>query len=243
MGNYSYLIYTLNCKNTIIDIKKVLDFISNKDNYQHDDWDYASIDENDIKEFKIVSLEDYAKSKHDRKFIQYLTPNSIKTLQIISKYTTSTNEIDKNPKIFYEYEGWDELYYIEFVLGTEKIYLGYYAFDFDEQNDEYKNSIKEIYTEERFKKLSFSEKQADSEWGNTTDYEEYIDGIIFKKKNEYIYNLCKDKNTKWEFSELIYNPIKKKDSKSLSLELLMMLSGIRRADMLNNIKNNEKKFS
>lgn len=177
----------------------MLEFIPNKDNYTHNDWDYACFDE---EEFKIFSLEDYAKSKHDRKFIQYLTSNSIKTLQIISKYTTSKIEIDNNPKIFYEFEGWNELYYIEFILGTEKIYLGYYVFDFDENDD----SIKEIYTEERFKTLSEKQIELEAKY-NTSNYEEYIYGVISKKKDDYMFNLCKDSNTKFEIKELFYNPL------------------------------------
>ena len=85
MGNYSYLLYTKNCKKTIMDVKKILEENSNN-------WNYASFNSEDVDEFKIISLDDYAKSKHDHKFIQYLDPECIKTLQIISKNTTFSDD-------------------------------------------------------------------------------------------------------------------------------------------------------
>ena len=234
MGNYSYFIYAFNCKHTKINIGKLKEAVKEIDDikiYGSDDyWDYAMINEEE-KEITCLSLEEYADMKHNTKFIQYLTPRSIKTLMLISLYTEFTDEAEnkENPRIYYEYEGWDELYYIEFELGTENVYYGYKAFNFD---DEFMFSIIKTKMEDDLKRKKEDAKK------NFIRYlqfrkeinEEQIYDAVSESRDSYILGLVLDKFTEWKRRKLEPKENRQMDNK---LSMLFMLKGLRIADLEN----------
>ena len=197
MGNYSYLLYMLNAKNAIIDKDTLMKKI-NADNSE----DYIYTWSDDFKNVK--TIEDLANYKHDQKFIGYITPETINTLCKISLYTKYNEQQEdktQHPRIYFEYEGWDEIYFIEFHLGTEKVLCGSHAFDF---NQEYYDKLY-----------------------NNTDGENWE--AVNKIKNEYMLNLIFDKFTKWNIRKLDYNHKITKEQEQLSL--IMMLAGLRKDDI------------
>ena len=205
MGNYSYLIYTFNCKNTKINFdsfrKDFEEQVENVCSFEKD-TNYGLFDE-DIK-----TLEDYANYKNNHKFIQYLTPITIKTLCLLSLNTVFTDETisKENPRMYFEYEGWDQIYFLEFELGTENIYQGCKSFNFD--NDLMYEILK---TEQREDKIESDNDEIESE------------NYIYECKRNYMLCLILDKFTKWERCKLDFKT--KEINNELDINLLLNLFG------------------
>lgn len=236
MGNYSYFIYAFNCKHTKINIDKLKEAVkevndskiySSSDDY----WDYAMIYEDD-KEITTLTLEEYADMKDGHKFVQYLTPRCVKTLMLISLYTEFTEEAEseENPKIYYEYEGWDELYYIEFELGTENVYYGYKAFNFDD--DFIFNMIKTKMEDD----LKREKEKAKKNFIRYLQFrkevkEDDIYNAVSESRDSYILGLVLDKFTEWRRRKMDATPNINRNKIENNLSLMMMLSGLRMADL------------
>jgi hypothetical protein len=203
MGNYSYLLYvTNNCKKTLIDISKIPDSGNN-------DYIYTFSDE-----FKnIKTLQDFAEYKNGGKLFGYMTQDTIKTIESISQNSIINNddkEYENNhPRMYFEYEGWDEIYYLEFIVGHSIVNVGKHAFNFND-----------IYFEKQMKEIYFDEKD---------------EHIIHEKVNEirkqYMLNLIFDKFTNWNVNKLDSS---QKESNEIGMSVLLMLAGIRIEDYIDN---------
>jgi hypothetical protein len=225
MGNYSYLKKVIFGKETKIDYEKLKEELNKIDEEKDmDAYLHCIIDDDITFNNNVVTLEnfdDYAKRIHNHKLCGYLNRGTIKKLCKSGLCMTTENK--QNPIMFFEEEGWDRLYYFKFFPGTEKVEMGTYAFDFD--NDFY---------EKEYKSKTTCFKKADDllDHSNVYDYYNDHDDIyeyINEKKENYIRNLIYDKSTNWNISILNYNVTERKPE--MSIEMLMMLSGIRPEDM------------
>lgn len=215
MGNYSYLLKVLNCKNTRINWNnfkdKLFEIMKDKDNYFYFN--------NEETFDNIVSLEDLAIHLRYKKLFGYLTNP---TCEILSKICLNTEFTDSDnlsqPIMYFEEEGWDRLHYLKFNIGSEDIEWCSYAFDFDTEH--YENKIKEEF--ERKQSCFDKIKKIVSK---DMDLCELID----KRKNEYVYNLIHDKATHWRKHKFSYNQ-PKQDYKNLDTITMLSLFGIRYED-------------
>ena len=74
------------------------------------------------------TLADLAKALHNTKFIGYLNNNYVESLQELCRILEPCAAF---PRLYYEFEGWDELYCLEFYPGTVDILLSSYWFEND----------------------------------------------------------------------------------------------------------------
>ena len=217
MGNYSYLLKVLNCKNTKINWNNFKDglfeIMKDVDNYFYFD--------NEDTFDNIVSLEDLANHLHDKKLFGYLTNP---TCQILCKICLNTEFTDSDnlelPIMYFEEEGWDRIHYLKFNIGSEDIEWCSYAFDFD--NEHYENKIKEEISNKKTRCIdkikTIVNKGIDDIWE-----------LVDKKRNEYVYNLIYDRATNWKKHCFSYNQ-PKQDYKNLDTISMLALFGLRYED-------------
>lgn len=213
MGNYSWLLKTVNGDSTIINWNSVFPV----ENALNDN--YLTIYEEDC--INISSITDLANYLHDRKLFGYLTNSTIKTL---CKICLNTKFIDENnieyPKLYFEEEGWDRIHFLEFHPGTETIIWGSYAFDFNEK--ELEKSLIDQY------KLIYNVNLMYDNPDTETEIYDKLD----KRKQEYLLNLLSDRLTNWNIKNLDYS-IDQNDNNSKLLDYLTLF-GIRYEDYLKN---------
>ena len=217
MGNYSYLLKVLNCKNTIINwnnFKDVLfELTKDTDNYIY----FNNIDTFD----NIVSLEDLANHLHAKKLFGYLTNPTCEILSLICLNSVFTDKDNLgSPIMYFEEGGWDRIHYLKFNIGTEDIEWCSYAFDFDSEC--YENKIKEEIENKR----NFIEKIKNKIFDK--DIVDYW-SLVVGKKNEYMHNLIYDKSTNWRRNYFSYKQ-PKQDYKNLDTISMLSLFGIRYED-------------
>lgn len=228
MGNYSWILRILNCKNTNIDWNTVLK------NYPDICNEYGYSDKNT---HNIKSLYDFACKLDDTKLFGYLCNKLIKLLCKICLHTSYTNEFELNktlPRMYFEEEGWDRIHFLEFHCGTEEIIWGSYAFNFmhnkwikrlymnkqKNENDEY-NDIE--YFESKYEE--YNDKEIDiSLYDNNYDI---LDQESREKYKDYVLNLVHDKFTNWKTNKLNYE----KSEYTSNVIHLMNLVGIRSEDI------------
>lgn len=93
-----------------------------------------------------TTLADMAKLWDNTKFIQYFDNNYIESLQEFSRILEPCNAF---PRLYYEFEGYDELYCLEFHPGTTNIYISSTCFTkfLKEQNiPKHPEELKDINT-------------------------------------------------------------------------------------------------
>jgi hypothetical protein len=244
MGNYSWLLRILNCKDTIIDWETILKLYPNI-------WEHYRYSQKDI--IKLKSLYDFSISLHDTKLFGYIDNNYCKLLCKISLHTSFTDKYNSKlfPRIYFEEEGWDRIHFLEFHCGTEEVIWGSYAFDFiyDKwgkrilySQESEKNNINDhqeypsIFENELDNKLKDTDQYFNSKYEDDYSTEKYsidIDedthSLINAKHKEYVINLIYDKFTNWNISKLDYN---KQESDKLNIHHLMNLVGIRNEDIV-----------
>lgn len=222
MGNYSYLLHTFNCKHTQINwdiINPQLEILNGEHYFYPDDTTV------------LHSLDDLANELNDKKLFGYLTNTYIQILKLICRNTTFTveNTNTKNPKIFYEYEGWDQLYYLEFYIGTERIDCGRFSFNFDEHiHIEEIGSDYDKKMSARWTLCVLLERWFSRSYIYTRD--EYISEFIYcRLRPQYMKNLIYDKATNWSVStlEIERNPSRITEN----MGLMLMLAGLRHDDL------------
>jgi len=202
MGNYSWLLKTLNTSSTIIDWNSILPI----DNSLNDN--YLDMYEEDC--FNITSITDLANYLHDRKLFGYLTNSTVKTLCKICLHTKFIDDnIREYPKIYFEEEGWDRIHFLEFYLGTETINWGSYTFDFNEKELE-KSLI------DQYKLIYNVELMYDH-----PDTQIQIYDKLDKRRQEYLLNLISNRLTIWNIKKLDYSI---DDNKLLNLLMLFNIT-------------------
>lgn len=141
MGNYSYLFATGNgakrCKIVWSKCKPLKQ------------WILKELQEKN----KNMTLARFAKKLHDTKFISYLDNEYITDLIEINKHLELKDKKEYyTPRLYFDYEGWNDLYYIEFHPGTEKIFQGVYHY-FEEELPKFPNDAteedEELYEQQR----------------------------------------------------------------------------------------------
>jgi len=202
MGNYSYLLDTINCENTNINWEEFNNAIAN---IKDDHYFYP--------EETPGNLEELAKILNGRKLFGYLTCGYIKILHKLSLFTSTTENLKKNPTWYFEEEGWNRIHYLEFNLGKEEVIHGSFAFDI---NETYFNNILEKEWEEKNLALTESDKE---DW--------FIDKMCEKQK-DYMMNLIADRGTNWNISKLDFNMHRI----TKEVDLWMYLMGIRPEDVI-----------
>ena len=147
MGNYSYFLYaSSNASSYKIDWSRVGKTAKNyfKGHYG---FDLETI----------TNLEEFCKAFHDLKFIGYMDNELIFSLIDLNEHGLTRNKEDtESIRIYYDYEGFDQVHCLEFYPGTRKILHGIYKFndssfeykkneddDSDEEDDKYSDMRKE----------------------------------------------------------------------------------------------------
>lgn len=114
MGNFSYLIDFINCEGATIDWAKVVSETAGEANYHmnsdHQDERYPLLD----------TYEKLARALSNTKLYGYFSPEKNNILQTISKYS-SLPPSGAHPIMFFEYEGFDEIAWIEFLPGESNV--------------------------------------------------------------------------------------------------------------------------
>lgn len=169
----------VNTKNTFINTKSLkndLEKISENFYFNNNDYDI------------LISFEDLVKILDDKIFLYNFFPISLKKclLKICLNSSFIDKNFEKNPIIYFVDYEINKIYYLEFYIGTENLYL--YSYDFSFDNKKYKNKYIE-----NIKIVNDSNKYS---------FDDMIQYII-EKKEDYIYNLIFDNNTKW-YKEKIY---------------------------------------
>ena len=127
MGNVSYLRYVNSSANVVA---------INWDNVPAKTKTYLEDSKTDESHPLPTTVADLAKCFHDTKFIGYLTEEPLQMLLDIS-YHGCVKSISKyRPRIYYEYEGFNQINFVEFHPGSRECVLGETRFDFRRSTDE-----------------------------------------------------------------------------------------------------------
>ena len=163
----------LNTKNTLINTKSLkndLEKIGENQYFNNNEYD------------TLKSFDNLIKILNEKILYNFFSVSLKKCLLKICLNTSFINKnFEKNPIIYFVDYEINKIYYLEFYIGTENVYL--YSYDFCFDNKKYKNEYIENIN---FNNYSFID----------------INKYIFEKKQEYIYNLIFDSNTKWNKEKL-----------------------------------------
>lgn len=121
------------------------------------------------------TLADMAHIWNDTKFVGYFDKDYITALQ---EFTLHLKPYDCTPRLYYEYEGWEELWYIEFIPGTEIVNYGVCRFSsFMEDMPKHPEEYMKPYTSEdeeqwcndrdAFKKALFTRLIDNGKWSSS----------------------------------------------------------------------------
>jgi len=118
MGNYSYLKMVVNNANGC---RINWDKANTAKLFKH----WLMEDVYKLKDERPETLADMAKKWDDTKFVGYLDNDYIESLM---EFCRILEPCDTFPRLYYDYEGYDQLWYLEFYPGTEKILYGIFEF-------------------------------------------------------------------------------------------------------------------
>ena len=96
-----------------------------------------------------MTLEELGHTLDDTKLIGYLEPDYISDLREICRHMSVTGE-PCTPRLYFDYEGWSELYYLEFHPGTDVVLMGIYPNQHagfpEPPEDDASETAEELYT-------------------------------------------------------------------------------------------------
>jgi hypothetical protein len=247
MGNYSWILQILNCKNTIIDwITIIKEYSEIIDEYKYNEDDL----------YKIKSLYEFFIGFHDTKLFGYFNNKLSKFLCKVCLHTSFIDQgkSNNNPRVYFEEEGWDRIHYLEFQCGTEKVFHGSHAFNFNhllwtrrilEEQSENKDlpcDITDNFDSILQKEHHIFESMYKDSDTNYDIYKKIINSdneiyeLIHKKTKDYMLNLIDDKFTNWSINELNYNRV----NLFSSINFMNAISGIREEDIeLDKLRQNK----
>ena len=202
MGNYSWLLDSINCKNTFINWDIVLEKIKD---FPEDNVLSYDIIKNEYENIK--TIKDLGEYLHDKKLCGYLTDSYMNILKIICfntkkiKIENESSMLNPNPILYFEEDSWDRIWSFEFIVGTVTVIIKTHSFSIN------KNYIKYIYMCENDEYFSSFEEFIESKLYDSDLFDEEIYYEFFRKEErKYMYNLINDKSTTWNnLSELKTN--------------------------------------